>query len=158
MQAVVQEELGSPNALTVQQVEKPTPGDAEVLVRVRAASVHPDVWHVVCGRPYVLRLMGTGYSKPKNPIPGTDMAGVVEAVGKNVTEFRLGDRPDEPSGGDASASRARGVRWACGPPHAALERVAQRAKRFQRPRVWGRNAFSLRRLPEVSQGGVQDGS
>ena len=62
-----------------------------MLVRVRAASVHPDVWHVVCGRPYVLRLMGAGFFKPKNPIPGTDMAGVVEAVGKNVTQFQPGD-------------------------------------------------------------------
>jgi len=62
-----------------------------VLVRVRAASVHPDVWHVVCGRPYVLRLMGAGLFKPKNPIPGTDMAGVIEAVGKDVTLFQPGD-------------------------------------------------------------------
>jgi NADPH:quinone reductase-like Zn-dependent oxidoreductase len=62
------------------------------LVRVRAASVHPDVWHVVTGRPYVLRLMGAGFSKPKNPIPGTDMAGIVESVGKSVTQFRPGDK------------------------------------------------------------------
>jgi NADPH:quinone reductase-like Zn-dependent oxidoreductase len=79
------------DALEVREVETPTPGDDEVLVRVRAASVHPDVWHVVCGRPHVLRLMGSGFFKPKNPIPGTDMAGVVEAVGKNVTEFQPGD-------------------------------------------------------------------
>ena len=48
----------------------------EVLVRVRAASVHPDVWHVVTGRPYVLRLMGAGVFRPKNPVPGTDVAGL----------------------------------------------------------------------------------
>jgi len=60
-------------------------------VRVRAASIHPDVWHVVVGRPYVLRLMGAGFFKPKNPIPGTDMAGTVESVGKSVTRFRPGD-------------------------------------------------------------------
>jgi len=53
MKAIVQEEYGSLGALKVQEVEKPVPGDNEVLVRVRAASVHPDVWHVVCGRPYV---------------------------------------------------------------------------------------------------------
>ncbi len=58
---------------------------------VRAASVHPDVWHVVCGRPYILRLMGAGFSRPKNPIPGTDMAGVVESIGKNVTQFNRGE-------------------------------------------------------------------
>jgi len=91
MKAVVQEGYGSLDALQVQEVEKPAPGDDEVLVRVRAASVHPDVWHVVSGRPYVLRLMGAGFFKPKNPIPGTDMAGVVEAVGKNATRFQLGD-------------------------------------------------------------------
>ena len=91
MKAVVQEQYGSLDALRVQEVQTPTPGDDEVLVRVRAASVHPDVWHVVCGRPYVLRLMGAGFFKPKNPIPGTDMAGVVEAVGKNVTQFQPGD-------------------------------------------------------------------
>jgi len=62
-----------------------------VLVRVHAASVHPDVWHVVSGRPHVLRLMGAGFFKPKNPIPGTDMAGVVEAVGQDVKQFQPGD-------------------------------------------------------------------
>ena len=91
MKAVVQAGYGSLDALEVQEVEKPTPGDDEVLVRVRAASVHPDIWHVVCGRPYVLRLMGAGFLKPKNPIPGTDMAGVIEAAGKKATQFQPGD-------------------------------------------------------------------
>jgi len=91
MKAVVQEEYGSLDALEVREVPKPAPGDDEVLVRVRAASVHPDVWHVLAGRPYVLRLMGAGFFKPKNPIPGTDMAGVVEALGKKVTQFQPGD-------------------------------------------------------------------
>ena len=75
----------------LREVDKPVVGDDEVLVRVRAASIHPDVWHVVSGRPYVLRLMGAGFAKPKNPIPGTDMAGIVESVGKSVTRFRPGD-------------------------------------------------------------------
>jgi len=66
-------------------------GDDDVLVRVRAASVHPDVWHVVTGRPYVVRLMGARFFKPKNPIPGPDMAGVVESVSKSVIRFRPGD-------------------------------------------------------------------
>ena len=64
MKAVIQEEYVSLDALEVQEVEKPAPGDDEV--RVRAALVHPDVWHV-CGRPYVLRLMGAGFFNPKNP-------------------------------------------------------------------------------------------
>ena len=91
MKAIVQERYGSPDVLELREVDTPAPGDDEVLVRVRAASVHPDVWHVVVGRPYVLRLMGSGFSKPKNPIPGTDMAGIVESVGKSVTRFRPGD-------------------------------------------------------------------
>ncbi|MEE8493977.1 MAG: alcohol dehydrogenase catalytic domain-containing protein [Nitrospirales bacterium] len=91
MKATVQERYGSPDDLELREVEKPAVGDDDVLVRVRAASLHPYVWHVVCGWPYVLRLMGGGFSKPKNPIPGTDMAGIVESVGKSVTRFRPGD-------------------------------------------------------------------
>src|SRR5947209_5528496 len=91
MKAVVQEKYGSPDNLELREVDKPAAGDDEVLVRVRAASLHPDVWHVVTGRPYVLRLAGAGFFKPGNPIPGTDMSGIVESVGKGVTRFRPGD-------------------------------------------------------------------
>lgn len=91
MKAIVQERYGSPDHLELRDVEKPVVGDDDVLVRVRAASVHPDVWHVVEGRPYILRLMGAGFFRPKNPIPGTDMAGIVESVGKGVTRFQQGD-------------------------------------------------------------------
>ncbi len=91
MKAIVQEKYGSPDDLELREVDKPTVGDDEVLVHVHAASVHPDVWHFVSGRPYILRLMGAGLRKPKNPIPGTDMAGIVESVGKNVTQFQQGD-------------------------------------------------------------------
>jgi NADPH:quinone reductase-like Zn-dependent oxidoreductase len=62
-----------------------------VLVKVSAASVHADVWHVVCGHPRVIRLTGAGFRRPKNPIPGTDMSGVVEAVGRNVSMYKPGD-------------------------------------------------------------------
>jgi NADPH:quinone reductase-like Zn-dependent oxidoreductase len=62
-----------------------------MLVRVRAASVHADVWHVMRGVPYVLRVMGAGLRAPKDLIPGTDLAGIVESVGRNVTRFRPGD-------------------------------------------------------------------
>jgi len=91
MKAIVQEKYGSPDDLKLREVDQPAVGDEDVLVRVRAASVHPDVWHFLSGRPYVLRLMGAGFSKPKNPIPGTDMAGIVASVGKSVTAFRQGD-------------------------------------------------------------------
>ena len=91
MKAIVQEKYGSPDDLELREVEKPAVGDDEILVQVRAASVHPDVWHVVAGRPRVLRLMGAGLSGPKNRIPGTDMAGIVAAAGKGVTRYREGD-------------------------------------------------------------------
>ena len=89
MKAIVQDRYGSPaDVLELRDVDEPVVKDDEVLVRVHAASVHPDVWHVVRGLPYVLRLMGAGLLKPKNPIPGTDVAGRVESVGRDVTRFR----------------------------------------------------------------------
>ena len=91
MKAIIQEKYGSPDNLAFREVDKPAVGDDEVLVRVRAASIHPDVWHVVSGRPYVLRLLGAGFAKPKNQIPGTDMAGIVESVGNRVTRFLPGN-------------------------------------------------------------------
>ncbi len=91
MKAIVQERYGSPDALELREIEKPTPEADEVLVRVRATSVHPDVWHALRGIPYVLRVMGSGLRRPKNPVPGTDLAGVVESVGRDVTRFQPGD-------------------------------------------------------------------
>jgi NADPH:quinone reductase-like Zn-dependent oxidoreductase len=91
MRAVVQHSYGSAELLQVRDVDAPVVGDDDVLVRVRAASVHPDVWHVVTGRPYVLRLMGSGLRRPKYQVPGTDVAGLVEAMGRNVTRFQRGD-------------------------------------------------------------------
>jgi len=91
VKAIIQDGYGSIDVLSLQEIDKPVVGDEDVLVRVRAASVHPDVWHVMRGRPYALRLMGAGLLRPKNRVPGTDMAGEVEAVGKNVTQFQPGD-------------------------------------------------------------------
>ena len=91
MKAVVQDGYGGVDALRVGEVEIPTPGPGEVLVRVMATSVHADVWHVVCGLPRILRVMGTGLMAPKNQVPGTDMAGVVEALGEGVAAFSPGD-------------------------------------------------------------------
>ena len=91
MKAVIQSGYGPPEqVLSVQEVAKPVPKHGEVLVRIRAASMHPDIWHLLVGYPFVLRLMGNGVRRLK-PIPGTDMAGVVEAVGKSVTRFKIGD-------------------------------------------------------------------
>ena len=92
MKAIVQRRYGSPDAvLELREIDLPVPKDDEVLVRVRAASLHPDVWHVVRGWPRILRVMGAGLRRPKNPVPGTDLAGRVESVGKDVTELCPGD-------------------------------------------------------------------
>jgi NADPH:quinone reductase-like Zn-dependent oxidoreductase len=91
MKAIVQNRYGSPDVLELGEVDRPVAGDDQILVRVRAASVHADVWHVMRGVPYVLRVMGAGLRTPKNLVPGTDLAGVVESVGRNVTRFQPGD-------------------------------------------------------------------
>ncbi|MGH2659991.1 MAG: NAD(P)-dependent alcohol dehydrogenase [Actinomycetota bacterium] len=91
MKAIVQDRYGSPDVLELREIDRPTVKDEEVLVRVRAASVHPDVWHVMRGVPYVLRIMGAGVRTPKSRVPGTDLAGHVESVGRNVTRFQPGD-------------------------------------------------------------------
>jgi NADPH:quinone reductase-like Zn-dependent oxidoreductase len=91
MKAIVQQTYGSPDVLELKEIEKPLVGDEEVLVRVQAASVNPADWHVMRGSPFVVRMAGYGLRRPKNPVPGTDVAGVVEAVGKNVSRLRPGD-------------------------------------------------------------------
>ena len=91
MKAIVQQEYGSPSSLELREVEAPAAEAGEVLVRVRAASVHPDVWHVVTGRPYALRVLSAGALRPKTKIPGTDVAGYVASVGGGVTRFVSGD-------------------------------------------------------------------
>lgn len=92
MKAVVQAKYGPPDeVLHVREVPEPVPGEGEVLVRVRAASVHPDVWHAVTGRPYVLRLLWAGWPRPNEATPGSDLAGEVVALGAGVTRFGVGD-------------------------------------------------------------------
>ena len=90
MKAIVYCNYGLAN-LKFEDVEKPTPTDDQILVRVRAASVNPYDWHFVEGTPYVMRAMGVGLRKPKDTQLGVDFAGTVEAVGKNVTQFKSGD-------------------------------------------------------------------
>jgi NADPH:quinone reductase-like Zn-dependent oxidoreductase len=90
MKAIVYYSYGSPDVLKYEEVEKPTAGDNEVLIRVRAASVNPLDWHFMRGTPYLVRIM-TGLRKPKIPRLGVDVAGKVEAVGRKVTKFKPGD-------------------------------------------------------------------
>jgi 2-desacetyl-2-hydroxyethyl bacteriochlorophyllide A dehydrogenase len=92
MKAITQEEYGTPgDVLRLREIEKPTIGDDEVLVRVQATGIHIGDWLVTSGVPYLIRLMGYGLRKPKTNVPGTEFAGSVEAVGKNVKQFRSGD-------------------------------------------------------------------
>ncbi|MEV6525091.1 NAD(P)-dependent alcohol dehydrogenase [Longispora sp. NPDC051575] len=91
MRAAVQHRYGPPSVLTSAEVGVPVPGRGEVLVRVGAASVHPGDYFVMTGEPYVLRLV-FGLRRPRHGIPGMDLAGVVAAVGKDVTALRPGEK------------------------------------------------------------------
>ena len=90
MKAIVYRNYGSPDVLRLEEVPKPVPKDGEVLVRVHAASVNPLDWHLLRGKPYIVRAT-SGWRKPKRNIPGVDVAGIVEAVGRDVTLVKPGD-------------------------------------------------------------------
>src|SRR5438034_2851749 len=90
MKAIVRERYGPPDVLELRDVEIPTIDDDSILVRVRAAAVNAYDWHMMRGRPSLVRVVA-GLRKPKSSAMGIDVAGQVEAVGKNVTQFRPGD-------------------------------------------------------------------
>jgi NADPH:quinone reductase-like Zn-dependent oxidoreductase len=90
MQAVVRRCYGSADELRIEEVAKPQPRDNEILVKVRAASVNPLDWHIMHGTPYIVRL-DAGVGKPKDIRLGVDFSGTVEAVGRDVTQFKPGD-------------------------------------------------------------------
>ena len=90
MKAIVYCDYGLAN-LRLEDVEKPVPNDDQILVKVHAASVNPYDWHFIEGTPKIMRAMGVGLRKPKDTRLGVDFAGTVEAVGKNVTQFKPGD-------------------------------------------------------------------
>jgi NADPH:quinone reductase-like Zn-dependent oxidoreductase len=91
MKAIVYTEYGSPDVLHLEEVEKPVPLDDEVLIKVHAASVNAYDWHYLTADVFLIRLMGGGLLKPKNPTLGADIAGQVEAVGSQVKQFKPGD-------------------------------------------------------------------
>lgn len=91
MAAVVQDRYGDADMLHLSRTELPTIGDAEVLVRVHAAGLDRGTWHLMTGKPYLMRLV-TGFRRPKNRVPGRDVAGTVVAVGSAVTRFAAGDQ------------------------------------------------------------------
>ena len=90
MKAVVYTKYGSPAVLQLQEIEKPIPKENEVLVKIYAASVNSWDWDLLKGKPFLVRLIG-GFFKPRHKILGADIAGKVEAVGKNVNNFKTGD-------------------------------------------------------------------
>ena len=91
MRAIVQREFGSTETLTVSHIERPHIESDDVLVEVHAAGVDRGVWHLMMGMPYLVRLAGFGFTKPKTPTPGLDVSGRVIAVGGDVTRFEVGD-------------------------------------------------------------------
>ncbi|MGD0125386.1 MAG: NAD(P)-dependent alcohol dehydrogenase [Terriglobia bacterium] len=90
MKAIVYDKYGPPEVLKCEEIDKPSPGEGEVLIKVHAASMNPYDWHFMRGLPYFIRLMA-GLAKPKERRLGVDGAGYVEAVGRNVTLFKAGD-------------------------------------------------------------------
>jgi NADPH:quinone reductase-like Zn-dependent oxidoreductase len=117
MKAIAQTRYGSLDALSFIDIDPPQPTENQVLVRVHATSMHADIWHVVMGRPYALRLMGGGFRKPKQPVLGTDIAGVVETVGAQVTRFKPGDR--------VFGETVNGFQWKNGGAYAELAVIDQ---------------------------------
>src|SRR5206468_3905637 len=119
MKAIVYHRYGSPDVLQYEDIEKPTVGDDQVLIKVRAASVNPHDWHYMRGKPYIMRISG-GLRMPKATRLGVDVAGQVEAVGKNVTQFKPGN---EVFGGYVRAWAF--AEYAC-TPASALDEAGQR--------------------------------
>ena len=126
MKAIVQDVYGPADVLALRDIDRPSVGDDEVLVRVRAAGVDPGVWHLMTGRPYLLRAVGFGLRRPKVPVRGRDLAGVVEAVGARVTRLRPGDEVYGTceSGSFAEYATARQDRLAIKPANLSFEQAA----------------------------------
>jgi NADPH:quinone reductase-like Zn-dependent oxidoreductase len=127
MKAIVQEEYGTApeGVLRLAEVARPTIGDDEILVHVRAASVDRGTWHLMAGLPYPMRVMGFGLRRPKAANPGRSLAGTVESVGKNVTEFEPGDEVYGTCDGSfAEYARARAGLLAPKPANLSFEQAA----------------------------------
>jgi NADPH:quinone reductase-like Zn-dependent oxidoreductase len=91
MKAIIQQKYGPPDVLELQDIQKPVPKENEVLVKIHAAALNAADWHLMRGTPFLMRLMFGGITKPKFKILGADMAGIVEAVGSKITQFKPGD-------------------------------------------------------------------
>lgn len=127
MKAIVQDQYGPApeDVLRLADVARPRIGDDEILLRVRAASVDRGTWHVMAGLPYPVRLAGFGLRAPKAHNPGRSVAGIVESVGREVTEFKPGDEVYGTCDGSfAEYVRARAGRLAAKPANLSFEQAA----------------------------------
>ncbi len=106
MKAFIYTRYGTPDVLELREIDKPVPGDDQVLVKVHAVSINAYDWHLLTADIFLVRLMGEGLLKPKNQILGADIAGTVETVGRNVTQFRPGDAVFGDIAGSSSAGFA----------------------------------------------------
>jgi NADPH:quinone reductase-like Zn-dependent oxidoreductase len=124
MKAAFHERYGLPEVVELREVDKPAIEDHQVLVRVHASSVNPAEWYAITG-PWFVRLFGTGIRRPKDPRVGSDLAGRVEAVGSDVTEFRPGDEVFGTGGAAwAEYAAAREVRLVPKPANVSFEEAA----------------------------------
>ena len=124
MRAIVQHSYGSPEVLTAGELDRPTPGEKEVVLRVHAAGLDRGTWHLMTGLPYLGRL-AFGLRAPKNPVPGLDVAGTVAAVGEKVTRFQVGDEVFGVARGSfAEYARARENQLAPKPASLSFEQAA----------------------------------
>ena len=92
MQAIVQDAYGTIDVFRYERTTRPEIADNEVLLKVHAAGLDRGTWHMMAGKPYLLRIIGFGFSRPKNPVPGIDVAGTVVAIGADVARFSVGDQ------------------------------------------------------------------
>lgn len=124
MRAVVQDRYGLPEVLHVREIDTPKPGEGQVLIRVKAASLNIYDWHMTTGTPYMARTMA-GFTKPKNPIAGADVAGVVVEVGPGVSAFAVGDEVfGEVGGSFAEYAKASEKSLAHKPANVTFQRAA----------------------------------
>lgn len=124
MKGIVQDRYGSADVLEFRDIDDPVVGEDEILVRVKAAGCGPDVWHLMTGLPYFVRLM-PGFHKMRAGVRGSDVAGVVESVGAAVADFRPGDEVmGEARGSFAELAIARPEKLACKPARLTFEQAA----------------------------------
>jgi NADPH:quinone reductase-like Zn-dependent oxidoreductase len=125
MLAIVQDRYGPAEVLRPARIGRPVIADHEVLIRVHAAGLDRGTWHLMTGTPYLMRIMGFGFHRPKNRVPGLDVAGTVAAVGPAVTRFAVGDEVFGVSRGSfAEYAAAREDKLAHKPANASFEQAA----------------------------------